>query len=190
VQQPRRPLAEHHHGVVRPDADTLLGVAHRRQRLDEGGNAQLEVRRQRVDEARREPRVLDQGAVQLAAHQARPAAQILLAPGAAVAGAAGDDRIDHHALADRDPGHVRPYRVHDAGGLVTHHHRVTDARVAPGVDLEVGVADRGGGDAHDHLAGARDWLRPRPEPQAPRGLQYCRARHHRRSLRSILRQQP
>ena len=101
----------------------------------------------------KEHEVLGQGAVQLAAEQPGSPAEILVAPHAAVAGPAGDDRVDHDPRPDGDAG-VRAHGLHDTGGLVAQHHRVVDAGMAAGVDREVRVADGGGGDANDGLAAA------------------------------------
>src|SRR5213596_2157940 len=73
--------------------------------------------------ALREHEVLGQGAVQLAAEQPGSPAEILVAPHAAVAGPAGDDRVDHHPRPDGDAA-LGADRLDDAGGLMPQHHRI------------------------------------------------------------------
>src|SRR6266542_41366 len=153
VEETGGALAQHDHRVAGGDAHTLLSVAYGRERLDEGGGLEADPGWQRMQIALREDEVLGQGAVQLAAEQPGSPAEILVAPHAAVAGPAGDDRVDHDPRPDGDAG-VRAHGLDDTGGLVAQHHRVVDAGMAAGVDREVRVADRGGGDANNRLAAA------------------------------------
>jgi hypothetical protein len=67
----------------------------------------------------------------------------------------------------------------DARSLVAHHHRIAHAGVRPGVDPEVGVADRGRGHPHHDVVRPRGRLRPADESELPRRLEHrgSRARH-------------
>src|SRR5439155_6119395 len=89
----------------------------------------------------------------------RAPAQVLVAADTGVAEAARDDRIDRDSRADRDPC-VRSDRVDDARRLVTEHDRIPDTRVTAGVDREVGVTDRGGGDADERFTSSGRRHRP------------------------------
>ena len=134
----------------------------RRQRHDAGGRHDGALGEARDGEAvlqrravrQREPR----GAVHQRAAEARVAGRAAERRPARAAGAARAARGDHaedDAVARRD--------VHDAladgldrpGALVPEHHRPAALAEAAGGEVDVGVADAGRGDAHQHLAGLR-----------------------------------
>src|ERR687897_176550 len=86
---------------------------------------------------------------------ARDLAEVAPPRRAGRAAPAGGHEAERHMVAG---GHVRdalPHRLDHAGALVAEHHRhAAGAEVAVG-EVQVGVADAGGGDAHEQLAGAR-----------------------------------
>src|SRR5262249_15525332 len=94
--------------------------------------------------------------------------------GTAIAAPAPDERIDDDPRANGDAG-VRPDGLHDAGGLVTEHDRVSNTGVLPGIDREIGVTDRGRRDAHERLSGRRRARRLLHESEASRRLENGRA---------------
>ena len=69
--------------------------------------------------------------------------------------AARGDEAEGHGIAGRDMRDPLAHRLHHARPLVPQHDRVAPvAQVAVG-QVQVGVADAGGGHAHQHLAGRR-----------------------------------
>src|SRR2546428_2368106 len=151
VEESRGALAEHHHGVAGIDAHPPLRVVHGGQGLDERGGLEADLGGEGVEIPLGENHLLGQRAVELAAEQPRPATEALVAPQAAVARAARDDRVDHDPRAHRD-AHIGTNRLHDARGLVAEHHWVAHAGMLPGVDGKVRVADGSGGGANERRA--------------------------------------
>ena len=96
--------------------------------------------------------------------------------GARRARAAGGDEAERH----RSPGatcvDALAHRLHHAGALVAQHDREAPlAEVAVG-QVQVGVADAGGGDAHEHLAGAAAGRARARRPRAACGTRAGRRR--------------
>src|SRR5262249_39829894 len=101
---------------------------------------------------RRQLDVLRERPLDLAAEEARVAAQVPGAARALVALPADHDRVDDDVVARLQAGHALADIVDDAGRLVAHHHRVAHPGMVADVDREIGVADRRRGGLHDHLA--------------------------------------
>ena len=130
-----------------------------RQRHDAGGGDDGALGEARDREAVLQRRPVRQrqarGAVhQRAAHAGvarRPAQR--RAPGAAgTAGAAGRDHAEHDAIAGRDVHDALADGLDRARALVPEHHRPAPVAETPVGEVQVGVADAAGRDAHEHLA--------------------------------------
>ena len=74
---------------------------------------------------------------------------------ACAAGAARGDHAEHDAVARRDVDDALADLLDGAGALVPEHHRPAPGAEAAGGEMDVGVADAGRRDAHQHLAGFR-----------------------------------
>jgi hypothetical protein len=105
-------------------------------------------------------------------------------------------RDEHHddVIARREILDSRPEPLDDTGGFVPEHHRGRTRPVAVD-DREIGMAQPGGGDAHEHLAWSRlgeldladiERARLRVGALAPRRLEHRRADAHRPARQSSL----
>ena len=98
------------------------------------------------------------GAVQQGAGERAVADRLAQRPPARAAGRAASARWNEgqdHVVARGEAGHLGADRLDDPGALVAEHHRpAAGAELAVG-EAHVGMADPGGDDPHEHLAGAR-----------------------------------
>ena len=110
---------------------------------------------------------------QRAAHPglARRPAQRRAPRAAGAAGAAGRDHAEHDAIAGCDVRDALADGLDRAGSLVPEHHRPAPVAETPVGQVQVGVADAAGRDAHEHLAR----LRRAPARRPRRGRRPARA---------------
>ena len=181
-----RPRAGDQHAVARAHA----ALAARPDADRQGLHQRAHVVRQRVGQ--REGEVLVDGhevrerAVDRRRGEEHHVGAEVVAAGAALgAAAAGDARLERHAVARAMAGHLRADLDDAPGGLVPEHHRrahdeVADAAVLVVVDVRAAHAD--GGDLDEHLARPRLGHGPLLDPDVARRVQHggavrARSRH-------------
>jgi hypothetical protein len=77
---------------------------------------------------------------------------MFIASPATIAAPATDNRVDDDILTRLQPSHVRSHRRDRTGRFVPEHNGIPNAGMMAQIHIEIGVTNRGGGDAHDHLA--------------------------------------
>jgi hypothetical protein len=112
-----------------------------------------------MDVTRRQANILAERAFEFTTDNSGIAAQMLVATPATIAAPATDDRVDDDVLSRLQPCHVRCHRRDRAGRFVPEYNGITDAGMAAPIQIEIGMANRGGGDAHDHLTRFGAWNR-------------------------------
>jgi hypothetical protein len=154
-RQPDRAGAVDQHRVAGVDAGAGEHVGGDRQRLGQRRDADRHLVGHRHAIRRRHRQARAEAAVAMDAEDLEIAADVGAPDPAGVAGAAGDDRIDHHPLTDDRRHDAGADRFDLAGELVADHPRIDRERVGAVQNVHVGAADAGALHPHPDLARPR-----------------------------------
>ena len=179
-----RPGAEHDGDLGEAVGNEAQRVDAGRQRLAEHGDARVEVARKGMRARERDGDELREAAGPAAADEPAAGADVLPSRAAGEAAAAGDLRIHRHAGADEGFSPVAACGDDLAAELVAHDERRRPPRAPRRDAVQVGAADAGRLDPHEHL------LRSRPRGVDALHLELERRRVEQRLHRPLVRCQP